>query len=347
MSEQPAAPIETDALIIGAGPVGLFQAFQLGLLEIPCRIVDALPHAGGQCVELYGHKPIYDIPGTPATTGRGLADALLDQLAPFGVPMHLGEQVATLAREADGRWRAGTSAGTAFIARTVVVAAGVGAFVPKKLALEGAERFEGTRLFYHPADLARFAGQDVVVNGGEDAALETALALAGLARSVTLLHRRDVFRAEETLQAALQDRVAAGAIRPAVGQPAAFNGGILRIDTPEGGEQSLALDALVVCQGISPRMGPIADWGLELQRKQIPVDTERFQTREAGLFAVGDINTYPGKRKLIVCGFHEATLAAWGVADIVTGGKPPPLQYTTTSTRLHELLGVAGARRRG
>jgi len=339
------APIETDALIIGAGPVGLFQAFQLGLLEIPCRLVDALPHAGGQCVELYGHKPIYDIPGTPATTGRGLAEALLEQLAPFKVPMHLGEQVATLAREADGRWRAGTSAGTVFVARTVVVAAGVGAFVPKKLAIDGVERFEGTRLFYHPASIERFAGQRVAVNGGDEEAVLTALALAVAAPGVTLVHRRDVFRAEEASLARLREQIASGAIRLAIGQPTAFDGATLTLDTPEGSEQRLPLDALVVCQGISPRLGPIADWGIELQRKQIPVDTERFQTREPGLFAVGDINTYPGKKKLIVCGFHEATLAAWGVADIVTGGKPPPLQYTTTSTRLHELLGVAAGRR--
>ncbi|RYF80341.1 MAG: NAD(P)/FAD-dependent oxidoreductase [Comamonadaceae bacterium] len=334
-------PIETSALIIGAGPVGLFQAFQLGLLEIGCHIVDALPHVGGQCVELYGHKPIYDIPATPATTGRGLADALLQQIAPFNVPMHLGTQVDTLVREADGRWRAGTSSGQTFLARTVFIAAGVGAFVPRKLSVSGAESFEGQQLFYHPSDLSRFAGQRVVVHGGEDAAVDTALALVDVAREVWVLHRRDAFRGDEAAVARLRAKIESGAIRLVVGQPGAFDGRQLVIATPEAQTVVLQLDALVVCQGISPRLGPIADWGLALERKQIPVDPARFQTAEPGLFAVGDINTYPGKRKLIVCGFHEATLAAWAAAEIVFDGKVPPLQYTTTSTRLHELLGVA------
>ena len=332
--------IETDALIIGAGPVGLFQAFQLGLLEIDCHIVDALPHAGGQCVELYGHKPIYDIPGTPATTGRALADSLLQQIAPFKVPMHLGTQVQTLVRAADGRWHAGTSSGPSFLARTVVIAAGVGAFVPRKMSLEGVEAFEGEKLFYHPSDLQRFAGQRVVVHGGEDAAVEAALGLVGEASEVTLLHRRDAFRGDDATVARLRAQIDAGAIRLLIGQPSAFDGRTLSVTTPEAQEVALPLDALVVCQGISPRLGPIADWGLALERKQIPVDTARFQTAEPGLFAVGDINTYPGKRKLIVCGFHEATLAAWAAAEIVFDGKVPPLQYTTTSTRLHQLLGV-------
>lgn len=335
------APLPTDALIIGAGPVGLFQAFQLGLLEIGCHIVDALPHAGGQCVELYGDKPIYDIPGTPATTGRALADSLLRQIAPFKVPMHLGTQVQTLAREADGRWRAGTASGQTFLARTVFIAAGVGAFVPRKMSLQGMDAFEGRQLFYHPSDLRAFAGQRVVVHGGEEAAVDAALGLVDIAREVLLLHRRDAFRGDDATVARLRAQIDAGAIRLVIGQPHAFDGRTLSVTTPEDQALSLALDALVVCQGISPRLGPLADWGLALERKQIPVDSARFQTAEPGLFAVGDINTYPGKRKLIVCGFHEATLAAWAAAEIVFDGKVPPLQYTTTSTRLHELLGVA------
>ncbi|VTU29383.1 NAD(P)/FAD-dependent oxidoreductase [Variovorax sp. PBL-E5] len=336
-----ATPIETDALIIGAGPVGLFQAFQLGLLEIACHIVDALPRAGGQCVELYGDKPIYDIPGTPVTTGRGLAESLLQQIAPFKPGFHFGEQVATLERQGDERLLLSTSAGSAFLARTVFIAAGVGAFVPKRIALEGIERFEGSRLFYHPEALERFAGQAVVVQGGDDAALDTALALAGRAAEVTLLHRRDAFQAEEATVAALRARIAAGAIRLVVGQPTAFDGSALQVTTPDAQTVTLALDALIGCLGISPRLGPIANWGLELERKQVPVDTQQFQTRERGVFAVGDINTYPGKKKLIVCGFHEATLAAWGATEIVFPGRSVPLQYTTTSTRLHTLLGVS------
>ena len=335
-----AAPIETDALIIGAGPVGLFQAFQLGLLEISCHLVDALPQAGGQCVALYGDKPIYDIPGTPVTTGRALAQSLLEQVAPFKPQFHFGEQVATLSRQDDGRLLLGTSAGRQFIARTVFIAAGVGAFVPKRIAIDGIERFEGQSLFYHPESLDGFAGQTVVVNGGDDVALETAIALAGIAGEVTLLHRRDGFQADADTVASMRALVAEGRLALVIGQPAGFDGKRLQVTTPEAETVELPLDALVACLGISPRLGPIADWGLELERKQLPVDTAKFETRERGVFAVGDINTYPGKKKLIVCGFHEATLAAWGATGIVFPDKSIPLQYTTTSTRLHALLGV-------
>ena len=334
------APVETDALIIGAGPVGLFQAFQLGLLEISSHIVDALPHAGGQCVELYGDKPIYDIPGVPATTGHGLIASLREQLAPFKPQFHTGEQVATLAREADGRLRLGTSGGTQFLAKTVFIAAGVGAFMPRRLAIEGMAAFEGTRLFYHPDALGRFAGQTVVVNGGDDAALRTALSLVGQATRVTLLHRRDAFQADDALVDDMRRQVADGALQLLIGQPAGFDGAHLQVTMPDAQTVGLPADALIVCNGISPRLGPITDWGLALERKQIPVDTEKFETRERGVFAVGDINTYPGKRKLIVCGFHEATLAAWAATAIVFPGKAVPLQYTTTSPRLHALLGL-------
>ncbi|SFO59698.1 thioredoxin reductase (NADPH) [Variovorax sp. OK605] len=340
----PVAPVETDALIVGAGPVGLFQAFQLGLLEISYHIVDALPAAGGQCVALYGDKPIYDIPGTPVTSGRDLAQSLLQQVAPFKPQFHFGEQVATLERQADDRLLLTTSAGKAFLARTVFIAAGVGAFVPKRIALEDIARFEGTSLFYHPESLDRFAGQAVVVNGGDDIALETAIALTAIAKRVTLVHRRDGFQAAEATVAAMRALVAEGKLAFQVGQPSAFDGKQLQIATPDAATVEFPLDALVACLGISPRLGPIADWGLALERKKVPADTEKYETRERGVFAVGDINTYPGKKKLIVCGFHEATLAAWGATAIVFPGKAVHLQYTTTSTRLHELLGVAGTR---
>ncbi|MEJ8821411.1 NAD(P)/FAD-dependent oxidoreductase [Variovorax humicola] len=334
------AVVETDALIIGAGPVGLFQAFQLGLLEISCHIVDALPRAGGQCVELYGDKPIYDIPGTPRTTGQGLVESLLEQIAPFKPTFHYDEQVATLARQPDGRLLMGTSRGTTFLAKTVFIAAGVGAFVPRRMTVEGIARFEGSKLFYHPEALEQFAGRTVVVHGGDDAALETALALAGQAKQVTLLHRRDAFNADDALVARFRKAVSAGDIRLAIGQPTGFDGTRVQVATPDAQTVDLSVDALIACLGISPRLGPIADWGLELERKQVPVDTERFETRERGVFAVGDVNTYPGKKKLIVCGFHEATLAAWAATTVVFPGQSIPLQYTTTSTRLHTLLGV-------
>ncbi len=335
------APIETDALIIGAGPVGLFQAFQLGLLEISSHIVDALPAAGGQCVALYADKPIYDIPGTPVTTGRALAQSLMQQVAPFNPQYHFSEQVATLARQSDARWLLGTSSGSSFLAKTVFLAAGVGAFVPRRIAIDDIARFEGQRLFYHPESLDRFADQVVVVNGGDDMALDTAIALTGLAKQVTLVHRRDGFRADPARVDAMRALVASGRLGFAVGQPSAFDGETLQITKPDASAIDLPLDALVACLGISPKLGPISDWGLALERKQVPVDTAKFETRARGVFAVGDINTYPGKKKLIVSGFHEATLAAWGAAEIVFPGQSIPLQYTTTSTRLHTLLGVA------
>ena len=342
--------IETDALIVGAGPVGLFQAFQLGLLEISCHIVDALPHAGGQCVELYGDKPIYDIPGTPATTGRGLVDALLAQVAPFQPTMHFGEQIATLERQDDGRLLLGTDRGTTFLAKTVFIAGGVGAFVPRRVAVAGIERFEGTRLLYHPDmqpdAIERFAGQAIVVQGGDESALQTALALSALERrtgrggKVALMHRRDGFQAEPETVAKLRDEIESGDMAFVVGQPTTLDETTLQITRPDQSVVNLPVDALIACLGISPRLGPIANWGLELERKQVPVDTQKFETRQPGVFAVGDINTYPGKKKLIVCGFHEATLAAWAAAAIVFPGKAIPLQYTTTSTRLHALLKV-------
>jgi len=343
MVEPTADVIHTDALIIGAGPIGLFQAFQLGLLEISSHIVDALPHPGGQCVELYGDKPIYDIPGTPVTTGRALVASLLQQVAPFQPSMHLGEQVTTLARQDDGRLRLGTTAGKTFVARTVFIAAGVGAFVPRRLAFADAGLFEGTRLFYHPESLGAFANQAVVVNGGDDTALSTAIALSHLARQVTLLHRRDGFQADPALVAEMRGLVANGRMAFVVGQPTGLDTTHVHVGLPDESTQSIPADALVACLGISPRLGPIADWGLALQRKQLPVDTEKFQTTEPGIFAVGDINTYPGKKKLILCGFHEATLAAWAATAIVFPGKAIPLQYTTTSSRLHTLLGVENA----
>ncbi|GAC1354320.1 MAG: NAD(P)/FAD-dependent oxidoreductase [Variovorax sp.] len=332
--------------------MGLFQVFQLGLLEISCHVVDVLPCAGGQCLQLYADKPIYDIPGTPATTGRALVASLLAQAAPFRPHFHLGQQVETLVREPDGRLRLGTSAGTRFLARTVIIAAGVGAFQPKRIALAGIERFEGSQLLDHPAALEGLQGRHVVVNGGDDTALEAAISLAGhggaaCPASVTLLYRRDAFQAEDATVARMRALCEAQSLRLVIGQIAGIvedaDGRLtqLLVETPKATAVTLPVDTVLAYLGISPRLGPIADWGLALERKQVPVDTERFQTCEPGVFAVGDINTYPGKKKLILCGFHEATLAAWGVAGIVFPERRPLLQYTTTSTRLHELLGVS------
>lgn len=345
-------PIETDALIIGAGPVGIFQAFQLGLLEINAHIVDALPYPGGQCIELYPDKPIYDIPGTPRCTGRELVANLLAQLAPFAPTFHLGQHISTLQVQPDGRWTVGTSTGACFIARTVILAAGVGAFQPKLLRLDGLEQFENKQLFYQLRQPEQLAGQHLLIVGGEDAALRWAAHFAQpgpqRAASVTLMHRRDVLQAAPDVLAEVQALRTAGALQFRVGQVTGFtqqDGRMVsaQVTGVDGDSEALPLDALLVFQGLSPKLGPIADWGLGMERKQVEVDTEKFSTSLPGIFAVGDINAYPGKKKLILSGFHECALAAFGVAATVFPEKKLLLQYTTTSTRLHQLLGVAGS----
>ena len=341
--------IETDALIIGAGPAGLFQAFQLGLQDIRAHIVDVLPYVGGQCVALYADKPIYDIPGTPVCTGRELVASLQQQALPFAPQFHLGQEVATLASAADGRWQLTTSTGTAFLARTVFIAAGIGAFQPRRLRIPGIEALEGTQLHYHAPDDAAVAGRHLVVAGGGEEAVASALHYAQSAAppaSLKLLHRRDGFEAEAAPLAALQALRDAGRVQFAIGQPTGFEanaGGRLTalvLSQAEGPDQLLPLDLLLVRQGLSPRLGPIADWGLALARKQFVVDPATCATALAGIYAVGDINHYPGKKKLILCGFHEATQAAYAAAEQLFPDRKVVVEYTTTSTRLHGLLGL-------
>lgn len=345
-----ADPIVTDAVVIGAGPVGLFQVFELGLLDIRAHVIDALPHVGGQPVELYPDKPIYDIPGVPFCTGQGLSEALMRQAAPFAPQFHLGQTVVSLQPAADGRWRVGTSAGTEFLSKTVFIAAGVGAFEPRRLKVAGIDNHEGAQLRYHRTHATDLAGQDVLIVGDTDSAIETALDLSEQgkqqARSVTLVHRRDSFKAEPDRVALMRERCAAGDMRFIAGQITAQesrNGRLVavRLTLPDGSETTIPLDTLFVLQGLSPQLGPLTNWGLAMERKQLVVNTETFATQAAGIFAVGDINTYPGKRKLLVCGFHECTLAAYGAAPIVYPDRPVVLQYTTTSTHLQEMLGVA------
>ena len=343
--------LETDVVIIGAGPVGLFQAFQLGLQEVSCQIVDALPHAGGQCVELYADKPIYDVPGIPVCSGRELAERLQQQLAPFKIPLHLGQQVESLAQLGDGRWRLQTSAGRVLLARAVIIAAGVGAFVPRRVAIGGLSAFEGSQVHYYQVEAAKLEGQRVVVMGGEDAALETALQLAGsgACASVTLLHRNSKFKAEAALEQALQQAVAEGKLTLRTGQPVGLQQSAdgqrlkaLELAVDDEHTETLALDALLPRLGLSPKLGPIANWGLAMERKLLTVDPATLATDLTGVHAVGDICHYPGKRKLLLCGFHEATMAAFAISAYLRPEQRQLLQYTTTSPRLHELLGVAG-----
>jgi thioredoxin reductase (NADPH) len=339
------AYIETDAVVIGAGPVGLFQVFELGLLEIHAHVIDALQAPGGQCIELYADKPIYDIPGTPVCSARELVARLLQQIEPFKATFHLGQQVDVVQRQADGRYLINTSRGTTLLAKTVFIAGGVGSFQPRRLKIDGLASFEGQQLFYS-APSTSLAGQRVVVIGDGDAALECALALTAQKAKVTLVHRRDEFKAIASTIATVRELRAKQQIQFVAAQATGIEQDqarltALHVATADGTTRALPLDALIVLTGLSPKLGPIADWGLALERKQLVVDTQKFETSAPGIFAVGDVNTYPGKKKLILCGFHEATLAAFGAAPYVFPGKPVQLEYTTTSPRIHRALGVA------
>jgi thioredoxin reductase (NADPH) len=342
--------IETDAVIIGAGPVGLFQAFQLGLQDIRCHIVDALTHVGGQCQELYADKPIYDIPGVPVYSGAELIANLQKQVQPFQPTLHLGQLVSECKPQADGRFALTTNSGTQFLSKTVFIAAGVGAFQPRPLMVEGTSELEGTSIHYGPSFSQDISGKDILVIGQDADAISAALSLANSnksARTVTLMHRRDVFDASDELVQAMRDAVSSGKLHLQIGQLIALNtkNRVLEsvtIATTDGKSIEHPLHHVVAFLGISPKLGPIAQWELAMQRKQLEVNTADFSTSTKGIFAVGDINTYPGKKKLILCGFHEATLAAFGAANIVYPDRNTPLQYTTTSSALHCLLGVSG-----
>jgi thioredoxin reductase (NADPH) len=351
--DAPGDRIETDAVIVGAGPVGLFQVFELGLLEVKAHVIDSLAYPGGQCIELYPDKPIYDIPAVPMCTGRELTENLLKQIEPFGATFHFGQEVTQVERQPDGRFHVETARGTRFLARTIFVAGGVGAFQPRQLRVDGIDKFEDTQLFYRVKDPAQFAGKNLVMIGGGDSALDWSLNFAGgvrgdspyKAESVILIHRRDGFTAAPASVARMREMCDAYQMQFMVGQATGFeerDGRLahLRVTGSDGVTRLVPLDMLLVFFGLSPKLGPIAEWGLALDRKQIVVNTETFETSVPGVFAIGDVNTYPGKKKLILSGFHEAALAAFGAAPYIFPDKRVLLQYTTTSPKLHKVLGV-------
>jgi thioredoxin reductase (NADPH) len=339
-------PIETDAVIIGAGPVGLFQVFELGLLEIKAHVIDSLPEVGGQCIELYPDKPIYDIPAIPVCTGRELVSKLLKQIEPFAPQFHLNQEVSTLEKQTDGRFLITTSQDQHFLCKAVFIAAGVGAFQPRTLNLEGIEALVDQQVFYRIRDPEQFTGKKIVICGGGDSALDWALHFVGKAASVTLIHRRDEFKATPQSVAKMRALCASGEMQLLIGQITGIessNGKLtgIAITNIEGTVRAITLDSLLLFYGLSPKLGPIADWGLDIDRKQVAVDTACFQTSTPGIFAVGDINIYPGKKKLILSGFHEAALAAFAAAAYIAPEKQIQLQYTTTSPKLHKALGVS------
>jgi thioredoxin reductase (NADPH) len=340
------APIEADAVIVGAGPVGLFQVFELGLLEIKAHVIDSLPSVGGQCVELYPDKPIYDIPAVPVCTGRELTDNLLKQIEPFEPTFHLSQEVTVVERREDGRFNLETSTGTRFITKTIFIAAGVGSFQPRTLKVDGIEQFEGKQLFYRVKDPVQFHGKNLVICGGGDSALDWALNLVGKAESVVVIHRREDFRAAPASVAKMKELCDNYEMQFLVGQVTGMETkddklSEIKVTGADGVTRRMPLDDLLVFFGLSPKLGPIAEWSLEIERKQLKVmNTEKFETNIPGIFAVGDINTYPGKKKLILSGFHEAALAAFGAAPYIFPDKKIHMQYTTTSPKLHKILGV-------
>jgi thioredoxin reductase (NADPH) len=344
ISESAKAPIETDALIVGAGPVGLFAVFELGLVDVKAHVIDILDRPGGQCAELYPEKPIYDIPALVVVTGQELTDRLMEQIKPFGATFHFGQRVETLERVGDG-FHLTTDMGTVFECKVVVIAAGGGSFTPKRPPLPGIEAYEGRSVFYSVRKMEHFREKDVLIVGGGDSALDWTLNLQPMAKSLTLLHRRSEFRAALDSVKKMFALVDRGDVSFKLGQVTALQGegGELRAVTvkdPDGKNFELQTQVMLPFFGLTMKLGPVGAWGLNLHESLIPVDIEKFETSEKRIFAIGDINTYPGKLKLILSGFHEAALMAQAAYKYVYPDKKLIFQYTTSSSSLQKKLGV-------
>ncbi|MFK7893151.1 MAG: NAD(P)/FAD-dependent oxidoreductase [Granulosicoccus sp.] len=336
-----------DVVIIGAGPVGLFQVFELGLQGISAAVVDALPQSGGQCTELYPDKPIFDIPAVPECTGQQLIDNIERQIAPFSPQMFLDQTVDVLEKRADQDFYIKTSTGTEFECRAVIIAAGAGSFTPVRVRTPGIDKFENSQLFYRVRNPEQHAGKDVVVLGGGDSALDWALQLAPVAKSLTLVNRTERFRAAQASVDKLQAMSDAGEARIMMATLTGFaeaDGKLTELTFVQRDEAktevSMPVDDLLVFFGLSPKLGPVENWGLELERKLISIDLATFETSVPGIYAIGDINTYLGKKKLILSGFHEAAMAAYAIKQAFEPDKKINVQYTTTSPLMHERLGV-------
>ena len=342
----PGEEYETDVIIVGAGPVGLFAVFELGLLDLKCHIVDVLDRPGGQCAELYPEKPIYDIPGLPIVTGQELTDRLMQQIEPFHPTFHLQQMAEALERLPDGKFKLRTELGTTITAPVLAIAAGGGSFVPRKPKIEGMEPFEGKTIHYAVRQMERFRDKDIVIAGGGDSALDWVLNLQPIARSTTLIHRRDDFRAAPHSVAKMRALVSEKKVRLEIADLKFVIGADGQISAvgcvaKEKGAYEIPCSDLLAFYGLTMKLGPIANFGLNLNENLIPVDTEKFETSEPGIFAIGDINTYPGKLKLILSGFHEGALMAQQAFRYCRPDEKLRFQYTTSSTSLQKKLGVA------
>ncbi len=335
----------TDVAIIGAGPVGLFAVFELGLLNIKTHLVDILDRPGGQCAELYPEKPIYDIPALPVITGQQLTDALLKQISPFKPEFHFSQMVESLT-QTDGGWRLTTDQGTTIEAKVIVIAAGGGSFVPKKPPIKDVEQYEGKSVFYAVRKMEQFRDKKLVIVGGGDSALDWTLNLQPIAKHVTLIHRRDEFRAAPDSVEKMRALVAAGKMDLLFGSVTALegaNGQLEKITVTDAEKKThvLACNMMLPFFGLTRKLGPVANFGIQLNENHITVDTEKFETSVPTIFAIGDINTYPGKLKLILSGFHEAALMSQQAFRYCRPGEKLRFQYTTASSDLHKKLGVA------
>ncbi len=335
---------QTDVVIIGAGPTGLFAVFELGLNDMKCHLIDILDRPGGQCAELYPEKPIYDIPAIPVCTGQELTDRLMEQIKPFNPVFHLSQMAEKIEKLDDGSWNVTTDRGTVINCKVVVVAAGGGSFVPKKPPIKGIEEYEGISLFYAVKKMDHFRGKSVVIAGGGDSALDWVVNLQPIVKQLTLIHRRDDFRAAPDTVAKMRALVAENKMTLKIAQITSLKGQGSQIDAlklkDETGEYEYPCDTLLAFYGLTMKLGPVATFGMEFQNEVIPVNTATFETSVPGVFAIGDINTYPGKMKLILSGFHEAALMSKKAFEYVHPGRKYRFQYTTSSSDLQNKLGV-------
>ncbi|MGE0108651.1 MAG: NAD(P)/FAD-dependent oxidoreductase [Bdellovibrionales bacterium] len=340
------SPIQTDAIIIGAGPIGLFSVFELGLYDMKAHLIDILDRPGGQCAELYPEKPIYDIPGIPKCTGAELTENLMAQIKPFNPTFHLAQMAQTLEKTDEGKWRVSTDIGTVIEAPVVVLAAGGGSFVPKKMPINGIEDYEGKSVFYAVRKMDAFMGKRIVISGGGDSALDWAINLQPVASHVTLVHRRNEFRAAPDSVSKMRELVGAGKMDLKIGNITEVQGAegqlaSVSLKLADGDEtEVLACDSMLAFYGLTMKLGPVADFGVNFENNLIPVNTADFETNLEGVFAVGDINDYPGKMKLILSGFHEAALMAKKAFGYVHPDRRYRFQYTTSSSNLKGKLGT-------
>tara|TARA_B100000029_G_scaffold289522_1_gene283227 strand:+ start:197 stop:1219 length:1023 start_codon:yes stop_codon:yes gene_type:complete len=335
--------IKTDVLVIGAGPVGLFVVHQLGIIGLKAEVVDNLDKIGGQCIELYPDKPIYDIPAVTECTGESLTKSLIEQIKPFKANFHLNERVQAVSKEKN-EWKVVTSKEKIFISPNIIIAGGVGSFEPRKFLIKGAEKFENNGIFYSIKDKNYFKNKKICIFGGGDSALDWAIELSKIS-DVVLIHRRNEFRGAEHSTTVVKKLEKEGKLK--IKTPFQINSiegekkiESITIKNESGKVEKITTDYVLGFFGLIMKLGPIAEWGLNLEKKTIPVNTENFQTNKKGIFAIGDICTYPGKLKLILSGFHEGALAARACFKIARPNETYRFEYTTTSKNMQERLGV-------